>query len=80
MALGEQIDALQAQKDELANRVKAFLGESGGGESDRFKVSWTSSKRSTFDSKRFAKDHADIDLSEYYKNTTVRTFRVSEKG
>ncbi len=80
MALGEQIDALQAQKDEVANRVKAFLGESWGGESDRFKVSWTSSKRSTFDSKRFAKDHADIDLSEYYKNTTVRTFRVTEKG
>lgn len=80
MALGEQIDALQAQKDEVANRVKAFLGESGGGESDRFKVSWTSSNRSTFDSKRFAKDHADIDLSEYYKNTPVRTFRVTEKG
>ena len=80
MALGKQIEALQAQKDELANKVKAFLGESGGGESNLFRVSWTSSKRSSFDSKRFAKDHADINLSEYYKNTTVRTFRVSEKG
>ena len=79
-ALGEQIEALEAQKEELANKVKAFLGESGGGESDRYKVSWTSSKRSTFDSKRFAKDHADINLSEYYKYTNVRTFKVSEKG
>lgn len=80
LALGAQIDALQAQKDEMANRVKAFMSEAGSGESDRYKVSWTSSKRSNFDSKRFAKDHADIDLSEYYKYTTVRTFRVTEKG
>ena len=80
MALGEQIKALKAQQDEMANKVKAFMSEAGKGESDSFKVSWTSSERSTFDSKRFAKDHADIDLSEYYKNTTVRTFRVTGKG
>lgn len=79
MALGEQIEALQAQKDEMANRVKAFMSDAGRGESDRYKVSWTSSSRSSFDSKRFAKDHPDVDLSAYYKYTTVRTFRVSER-
>lgn len=79
MALGEQIKALKEQQDEMANKVKAFLGESGGGESNRFKVSWTSSERSSFDNKRFAKDHADIDLSAYYKTSTVRTFRVTER-
>jgi putative phage-type endonuclease len=80
MALGEQIKALKEQQDEMANKVKAFLGESGGGESNRFKVSWTSSERSSFDSKRFAKDHPDVDLSAYYKYSTVRTFRVTEKN
>lgn len=79
MALGEQIEALQAQKDEMANRVKAFMSDAGKGESNRFKVSWTSSSRSSFDSKRFAKDHPDVDLSAYYKYSTVRTFRVSER-
>lgn len=79
MALGEQIKALKEQQDEMANKVKAFLGESGGGESNRFKVSWTSSERSSFDSKRFAKDHPDVDLSAYYKYSTVRTFRVTER-
>lgn len=79
MALGEQIEALQAQKDEMANKVKAFLREAGRGESNHFKVSWTSSSRSSFDSKRFAKDHPDVDLSAYYKYSTVRTFRVTER-
>ena len=79
MALTAQIKDLEKLKDEAANKVKAFLGESGRGETDNYKVSWTSSSRSTFDSKRFASDHKDIDLSEYYKNSTYRTFKVTEK-
>ena len=70
----------EKQRDEVANRIKAFLGESGRGESNNFKVSWTSSKRVSFDSKKFAADHADMDLSEYYKSTNVRTFKVSENS
>ena len=68
----------EKQRDEVANRIKAFLGESGRGESNHYKVSWTSSKRVSFDSKRFASDHGDMDLSDYYKSTNVRTFKVSE--
>ena len=79
MALSAQIKELEKMKDEMANKVKAFLGEAGNGESDGYKVSWTSSSRSTFDSKRFASDHKDIDLSEYYKSSTYRTFKVTEK-
>lgn len=79
LELGERIKELKAQQDEASNRVKAFMSEAGRGESEKFKVSWASSERSTFDSKRFAKDHEDIDLSEYYKKSTVRTFRVTEK-
>lgn len=74
------IKDVEKQRDEVANRIKAFMGESGRGESNHYKVSWTSSKRVSFDSKKFASDHADIDLSDYYKSTNVRTFKVSENS
>lgn len=79
MALSEQIKELEGLRDEAANRVKAYLGESGRGECDKYRVSWTSAVRRSFDSKRFAEDHKDIDLSAYYKETSARTFRVSVK-
>lgn len=79
MALTAQIKELEKMKDEVANRVKAFLGEAGRGETNKYKVSFLSASRSTFDSKRFASEHSDVDLSEYYKNSTYRTFKVTEK-
>ena len=78
MALTAQIKELEKLKDEVANKVKAFLGESGRGESNNYKVSWASTSRSTFDSRRFATEHKDIDLSEYYKTSSYRTFKVTE--
>ena len=80
MALTAQIKELEKLKDESANKVKAFLGEAGRGDSDRYKVTWTSSSRSTFDAKRFAADHKEIDLSEYYKSSSYRTFKVTERS
>jgi putative phage-type endonuclease len=76
MTYSSLIKDVEKQRDEVANRIKAFMGESGKGESNHYKVSWTSSRRSSFDSKRFASDHADMDLTGYYKTSTVRTFRV----
>lgn len=78
-ALTKQIKELETLKDEVANRVKAFMGTSGGGECEQYRVSWKSTTRRTFDSKRFAEEHQDIDLSEYYKETSARTFRVTEQ-
>lgn len=80
MALTAQIKELEKLKDEAANKVKAFLGEAGRGDSDRYKVTWTSSSRSTFDAKRFAADHKELNLSEYYKSSSYRTFKVTERG
>ena len=79
MALSEQIKELEKLKEEMSNKVKAFLGEAGKGETDSYKVSWASTSRSTFDAKRFAADHKDIDLSEYYKTSSYRTFKVTQK-
>ena len=78
MALTAQIKELETLKDEMANRVKAFMGESGKGETAAYKVSWTSSERKTFDTKKFAADHKDMELSEYYKISNYRTFKVTE--
>lgn len=75
--LGAKIKELKAEQDECANSVKQFMGNAGSGECDRFRVSWKSSTRRTFDSDRFAKENPDIDLSGYYKESNVRTFRVT---
>lgn len=79
LAINKQIKELEELRDEAANKVKAFMGEAGGGECDRFRVSWKTNTRRTFDSKRFAKENPDFDLSEYYKETSTRIFRVTEQ-
>ena len=78
MALKNQIKELESLADEVANKIKEFMGESGGGECEGYKVSWKTQSRRTFDSKRFAKENPDVDLSGYYKETNARVFRVSE--
>ena len=78
IALTSQIKGLTALKDELANKVKAYMGKAGRGVSDGFKVAYTSSVRNTFDAKRFSADYPNMDLSGYYKQSSVRTFRLTE--
>ncbi len=78
IALTKHLSALESLKDEAANKVKSFLENSSRGESDRYRVTWTPQTRQTFDVKEFAKDHPDIDLSNYYKTSKYRTFKVNE--
>ena len=76
--LGNRIKVLKEQQDEVANKVKATMGETEKGASDSYKVSWTSSKRETFDSKAFLADHPEINTAPYMKVTATRAFKVSE--
>lgn len=78
MAVSARIKELEAAREEAANRIKAYMGNMTGGEWDRFRVTWRTQSRSTFDCKRFAQDNPNIDISAYYKTTTARIFRVSE--
>lgn len=78
IALGKQIKELEEMRDEYANKVKAFMGEAGSGECDRYRVSWKLGTRRTFDSKRFSEEHPEIDITRYYCESVTRTFRVSE--
>ena len=79
ISIAKQIKELKATQDELANGIKVFMADSGAGESGKYKVSWPTSVRRIFDIKVFEKDHPNMDLSEYYKTSNVRTFRVTEK-
>jgi putative phage-type endonuclease len=76
--LGSRIRELEAMQTAAANEIKARMGEAGIGMHDKFAVSWKTASRRSFDSKRFAADHKDMDLSGYYSETITRTFRVRE--
>lgn len=78
LEIGKQIKELENLQKQIANGIKTFMGNSDKGESNSYKVSWASASRSTFDHKKFAEDHRNMDLSEYYKQSSYRTFKVSE--
>lgn len=77
--LSELLEDISKQKENVANRIKIFMGEASKGESSSYKVSWSSYLRNTFDHKKFAKDNPGVDLSAYYKVTPCRTFKVLGK-
>lgn len=79
MVLSKRIKELEELREGYANKVKAYLGETMSGTSQNYKVSWKTSERATFDIKRFIEDHKNLDLTEYYKKTTYRTFKVTEQ-
>lgn len=80
LALSAQVKALKEQQDAAANRVKTFMAEAGKGESNRYKVSYSTTVKKTFDTKAFQADHKDLDLNKYYKTSSYRTFKVTERG
>lgn len=79
LALTEQIKQLEETKSGIGNRIKLALGEASRGETDRYKAMWTASERKNFDRKRFEQDNPQIDLSSYYKITSVRSLRITER-
>ena len=74
-----KIKELEQERDEVANRVKKFMGEAGAGECIGYKVTWKTGSRSSFDLKRFQKENPNADLSEYFKESSYRTFKVTER-
>ena len=77
--LKAQRDELDEKIDGIANRIKAHLGECERGEGEKYKVSWKTQSRSTFDHKKFVADHPQMDVSKYYKTSNSRPFKVTEK-
>ena len=77
--LKAQIETLEAVKTEKENLIKNYLGEAERGDCEGYSVSWKSSERKTFDSKKFAAENTTVILDPYYKLSTVRTLRISKK-
>lgn len=77
--LKKQAGELEEQIDGIANRIKAHLGEYALGDGEKYKVSWKTQTRTTFDHKRFTADHPEVDVSKYYKSSNSRPFKVTEK-
>jgi putative phage-type endonuclease len=76
--LKEQKKSIEMTIDGIENRIKAHLGECARGEGEKYKVSWKTQYRSTFDSKKFVADNPQMDVSKYYKKSTSRPFKVAE--
>lgn len=77
--LKTQLKNIQMTIDGIENRIKAHLGECARGEGEKYKVSWKTQYRSTFDAKSFIADHPQMDVSKYYKRSNSRPFKVTEK-
>lgn len=77
--LKDQSKELDSQISEIENKIKAHLGDCGAGEGERYKVSWKTQTRQSFDAKLFTKDHPEMDMSKYFKSSNYRTFRVTDK-
>ena len=77
--LKAQADELDKQINGIANRIKAHLGECERGEGEKYKVSWKTQSRTTFDHKRFVANHPEMDVSHYFKTSNSRPFKVTEK-
>lgn len=78
-ALNAQIKSLTVLKEEKANLIKEYLKEAEKGISDGYKVTYTTQCRSTFDKDRFKSEHPEIKIEDFYKSSSSRVFKITEK-
>ena len=77
--LKESRNAIDAQIDEIDNRIKLRMGEASKGTAGLFSASWKVQTRNSFDAEALKADYPEIDLSKYTRSTQSRVFRVTEQ-
>lgn len=77
MELGARIKELKAMQDGYANQIKSYLKDAAVGRSEHFKVTWKAQERRTFDANLFQKKYPDADISDCYKTSSARVFKLS---
>lgn len=81
--LKEEKDALEKQLSEAANQIKQFMKDAprGGLEigGTVYTVNYSTQTRNIFDADKFKRDHPEIDLAAYSKESKSRPFKVSVK-
>lgn len=80
MRLKADKKALDYRICELENTLKSDMGDAENGSCGLFDISWKSQTRQTFQAKDFAKAYPGIDLAPFYKITTLRPFKVTERS
>ena len=76
--LADRIKELEREQDKIKQTLQIDLGEAETGLTDNYKVIWKTQTRSSFDAKRFVAEHPKMDLSQYYKSTSTRVFRINK--
>lgn len=76
-ALKERRDEIDELMNEKINAVKAFMQDSERGTCGDHHIVWKTQTRRTFDKARFIKEHPEIDLAGYMKESTSRPFKIS---
>ncbi len=79
MLMQAEISRLETIATGMKNTIKSVMKSDERGESLNYKVSWRGQCKNTFDIKRFAKDHPEINLTKYYKESQYRVFTITEK-
>lgn len=74
----KSIEELQKIKAEAENEIKVYMDSATIGQTDTHRITWKPQMRTTFDSKAFAADNPDLDISGYYKHSTSRVFKIME--
>lgn len=75
--MNDQIDLLKTKKEVIKQTIMDDMKDAEKAICGGHTISWKSQQRRTFDQKKFAKENPDIDLSPYYKVTTLRPFKIS---
>lgn len=83
--LDERKRLLESKKEideriaEIENEIKLDMGEAAKAVSGNYQITWKTQTRSTFQHKDLAKDHPEIDLTRYFKESSSRPFKITEK-
>src|SRR6056297_98079 len=75
--LGEQIKELKKERDFMQTLIKAEMKEAEVGMAGNYIVSWKSSSRKSFDTKKFKAEHEDL-YNDFVKESSTRTMRIKE--
>jgi len=74
----ENEKAIQSKIEEIKQTLMMDLGENETGTVGAYKVTWKPQSKWTFDHKKFAEEHTDMDLEKYFKTSSFRKFDIKE--
>ena len=79
LATKQRIKDLEVVLNEHQSKIMAFMGEAEKGVYNDVSISFKTQQRKTFDRKGFEAENGKIE-DRYFKTSTVRPFKVTQKG